>query len=95
MFPGLKKYPDTGEPEQFLRAHYRVFQPGFRFFKVFVGFRFKVNLLGSEISGSFRVIEIVTDLLGSKQSPDFTDEGINGLIKSAASFPEQPFQSKI
>src|ERR1035438_3310967 len=75
MFLCLKKLTDTGEPEQFLRAHYGVFQPDFLFFEVFVGFWFKVNLLRSEISGSFQVIEIVTDLQGCKQPPDFTDEG--------------------
>ena len=66
---------DTGEAQQLFRTHYGVFQPGFLFFKVFVGFWFKVNLLRSEISGSFQVIEIVVDLLGCKQPPDFTDEG--------------------
>jgi hypothetical protein len=71
----LKKLSDTGEAEQFLRPHYGVFQPDFLFFKVFVGFWFKVNLLRSEISGAFQVIEIVTDLLGCKQTSDFSDEG--------------------
>ena len=66
---------DTGEAQQLFRTHYGVFQPDFLFFKVFVGFWFKVNLLRSEIPGSFQVIEIVTDLLGCKQSLDFSDEG--------------------
>jgi len=38
-------------------------------------YRFFDNERISEISGSFQVIEIVTDLLGCKQTPDFTDEG--------------------
>src|SRR5258708_7314503 len=75
MFLCSKRLTDAGEPEQFLRAHYGVFQPDFLFFEVFVGFWFKVNLLRSEISGSFQEIEIVTDLQGCKQPPDFTDEG--------------------
>src|ERR1035437_1162647 len=53
----------------------RVFQPVFLLFKIFVGFWFKVNVLRRQISCSFQVIEIVVDLLGCKQPPDFTDEG--------------------
>src|SRR5664280_1688112 len=75
IFLYLKKLAGTGEPEQFLRAHYGVFQPVFLLFKVFVGFWFKVNVLRSQISCSFQVIEIVVDFLGSKQPPDYTDEG--------------------
>jgi hypothetical protein len=66
IFLYLKKLAGTGEPEQFLRAHYGVFQPVFLLFKVFVGFRFRVNVLRSQISCSFQVIEIVVDLLGCK-----------------------------
>jgi len=71
----LKKLADTGEPEQFFRSHYGIFEPDFLFPKVFVGFWFKVNVLRSQISCTFELIEIVTDLLGCKQPPDFTDEG--------------------
>jgi len=71
----LKKLADTGEPEQFFRSHYVIFEPDFLFLKVFVGFWFKVNVLRSQISCTFELIEIVTDLLGSKQLPDFADEG--------------------
>jgi hypothetical protein len=63
---------DTGEAQQLFRTHYGVFQSDFFFFKVFFGFWFKFNLLRSEISGSFQVIEIVTDLLGCKQPLDFS-----------------------
>src|ERR1019366_4355344 len=75
IFLYLKKLAGTGEPEQFLRAHYGVLQPVFLLFKVFVGFWFKANVLRSQISCSFQVIEIVVDLLGCKQPSDFIDEG--------------------
>jgi hypothetical protein len=71
----LKMLTEPAEPEQFLRTRYGVIQPDFLFFKVLVGFWFKVNLLRSEISHTFEVIEIVADLLGCKQLPDFADEG--------------------
>ena len=75
IFLYLKKLAGTGEPEQFLRAHYRAFQPLFLLFKVFVGVWFKVNVLRGKIFCSFQVIEIVVDLLGCKQPSDFIDEG--------------------
>src|SRR5665213_1956793 len=74
IFLYLKKLAGTGEPEQFLRAHYGVFQPVF-LFKVFVGVWFKVNVLRGKISCSLQVIEIVVDLLGYKHPSDFIDEG--------------------
>jgi hypothetical protein len=45
IFLYLKKLAGRGEPEQFLRAHYGVFQSVFLLFKVFAGFWLKVNVL--------------------------------------------------
>jgi len=48
---------------------------------VFVWFWFEVNLLRSEISGLFQVIEIVTDLLRLRQRK------ISDLLTPCPAFP--------
>ena len=57
IFLDLKKLSGTREPEQFLRAHYGVFQPVFFLSKVFVGSWFKVN---RELSAAVRSSKAVT-----------------------------------
>ncbi len=47
----LQKLADTGKAEKLFRAHYRIVQPDILFFKVFVGFWFKINVSRSKIFG--------------------------------------------
>src|SRR5437016_6562240 len=64
----LKELPDTGETQQFLGSQNGIFRP-----RVFFGFVVdsQVGLGWGEELGVLQVVEILVDLCGRKQPPDF------------------------
>src|SRR5271156_2228321 len=88
----LKQFTDTGEAEQFLYAHHRAFQIELLFIKILLRFGLQVRLLRGEIFRTFQVIEIIADLPGCKQSPDFVGtSAANRGSRSAACRKEKSF----